>query len=199
MKIVACLFTLCCSFVLNAAGDYYSGEKKSAVCAACHGLKGISSNPEWPSLAGQHPSYFMKQLKDFQQGHDRSAGVMGPMVAGLSEQDMADLAVFYKSQPLPVGATPQNYLKTGEMLYRGGNFDKHITACIACHGPKGTGNAQAGFPVLSGQQAVYTRLQLQQFKDGKRRNDLNSIMRDISARMSPEDMDAVAHYMAGLH
>ena len=84
-------------------------------------------------------------------------------------------------------------------MYRGGDFNKHITACIACHGPKGTGNAQAGFPSISGQHAAYTIQQLQDFKEGKRKNDLNSIMRDISARMSIEDMEAVANYIAGLY
>lgn len=80
-----------------------------------------------------------------------------------------------------------------------GDYAKQITACIACHGPKGTGNAQAGFPALSGQHAQYTILQLELFKDKKRSNDLNGIMRDISAHMSTDDMAAVAYYIQGLH
>ncbi len=187
------------SLITNGTGDILAGEKKAQICAACHGAKGISVNPEWPNLAGQHLTYLIKQLKDFKQGHERVSLSMTPFITHLSDQDINDIAAFYHAQPIPKGATPQRYLKRGEMIYRGGDFEKHITACIACHGPKGTGNAQAGFPVLSGQQAKYMILQMQQFKDGKRRNDLNSIMRDISARMSPEDMDAVAYYMAGLH
>ena len=121
------------------------------------------------------------------------------MAINLSEQDMEDLAIFYAKQPIPQGKTAKKYLARGEQLYRGGDFSKHITACIACHGPKGTGNAQAGFPVVSGQQAAYTILQLEAFKSGQRSNDLNSIMHDISGRMSKEDMEAVANYMAGLY
>lgn len=64
---------------------------------------------------------------------------------------------------------------------------------------KGSGNAQAGFPLLSGQHAAYTIMQLQAFKDGKRTNDLNQIMQDISSKMSPEDMEAVAYYIQGLY
>lgn len=124
---------------------------------------------------------------------------MNALSASLTESEIKELANFYASQPLPQGSTPENYLKRGELLYRGGDFAKHITACIACHGPRGTGNAQAGFPVLTGQHALYTIQQLQAFKDGKRSNDLNSIMRDISARMSQEDMEAVAYYIQGLH
>lgn len=173
--------------------------EKAALCIACHGPQGISPNSKWPSLAGQHASYLIKQLQDFKKGTTRNAATMTAIMANLNDADMAELAVFYANQPLPTGATPENHLKRGEQLYRGGDFDKHITACIACHGPRGTGNSQAGFPVLSGQNAPYTIEQLQAFKDKKRANDLNSIMRDISARMSQDDMEAVAYYIQGLH
>lgn len=199
MKKIAFLLALCSTIAAFAAGDYQAGQEKSTVCAACHGEKGISVNPAWPSLAGQHAAYLAKQLNDFKKAQNREAPTMTALVANLSEQDINDLAAFYASLPLPEGITPKQYLKRGEQLYRGGDFSKHITACIACHGPSGQGNAQANFPVLSGQQAAYTIQQLQAFKDKKRSNDLNSIMRDISARMSADDMQAVANYVAGLH
>lgn len=199
MKKMVFIVILCKALFVHAEGNYQAGEEKSVTCVACHGQKGISNNPEWPSLAGQHAAYLVKQLQDFKQASTRSAAVMTPIVANLSEQDMADLAVYYSRLPLPSGTTPKQYLALGEQLYRGGDFNKHITACIACHGPRGTGNAQAGFPVLSGQQAPYTVQQMQAFKDHTRRNDLNAIMQDISARMSADDMQAVANYVAGLH
>lgn len=172
---------------------------KVALCTACHGQLGISTNPEWPNLAGQHASYLIKQLQDFQTANSRNVVTMTRLSSTLTEIEIKELADFYARQPLPKGNTPEKYFKRGELLYRGGDFAKHITACIACHGPQGTGNAQAGFPVLTGQHAQYTILQLQAFKNGKRSNDLNSIMRDISARMSQEDMEAVAYYVQGLH
>lgn len=199
MKKMVFFLSLCNSFVLFAAGVYQSGQEKSTVCTACHGPAGVSINPLWPSLAGQHSRYLIKQLLNFKQKKGREDPAMTPMAVNLSEQDMDDLAVFYSSQPLPKGSTPKKYLTRGEQLYRGGDFSKHITACIACHGPRGTGNAQAGFPVLSGQHAAYTVQQLQAFKINTRSNDLNSIMRDISARMSTADMEAVANYIAGLY
>lgn len=199
MKKIAFLLAIVYTFASFAAGNYQAGQEKSAVCVACHGPTGISTNPAWPSLAGQHATYLVKQLRDFKQAKSRNAPVMTPMVTNLSEQDMDDLAIFYAAQTPPESTTPEKYLKRGEQLYRGGDFNEHITACIACHGPTGLGNAQAGFPVLSGQQAPYTVQQLELFKTHKRANDINSIMRDISARMSTEDMVAVAHYVAGLH
>lgn len=193
------LLVFCSSLVAFADGNYQAGQGKSTICAACHGPTGVSSNPAWPSLAGQHAGYLAKQLRDFKKPQLRDASTMLPMVANLTDQDIEDLAAFYSAQAVPEGVTPEKYLKRGEQLYRGGDFTQHITACIACHGPSGRGNEQASFPMLSGQQAVYTAQQLQAFKDHKRNNDLNSIMRDISARMSTEDMVAVANYVAGLH
>jgi cytochrome c553 len=198
MKKLVFFLALWVNLVVNAAGNPQAGQEKSTVCAACHGPTGVSTNPIWPNLAGQYADYLYKQLIDF-KGKNRQSAVMTPLVANLSEQDMEDLAAFYATQPIPEGKTPRKYLKRGQELYRGGDFNQHITACIACHGPKGTGNAQAGFPVLSGQHAAYTIQQLQLFKDKKRSNDLNSIMHDISGRMSQEDMEAVAHYITGLY
>ncbi len=199
MKKIVLFLALYGTVTTYAAGIYKAGEEKSTVCAACHGPTGASSNPIWPNLAGQNVAYLVKQLHDFKQKKGRNDPTMAPMVAGLSDQDIDDLAIFYAHQPIPEGTTPKKYLARGEQLYRGGDIDKHITACIACHGPKGTGNKQAGFPVVSGQHAAYTVLQLQAFKDKKRSNDLNSIMHDISVRMDTDDMDAVANYMAGLY
>ena len=198
MKKIVFFLALFNAWATFAVGVYQAGQEKSITCAACHGATGVSINPIWPSLAGQHPGYLIKQLNDFKQ-KKRNNPLMSPMAINLSEQDMEDLAIFYAKQPIPQGKTAKKYLARGEQLYRGGDFSKHITACIACHGPKGTGNAQAGFPVVSGQQAAYTILQLEAFKSGQRSNDLNSIMHDISGRMSKEDMEAVANYMAGLY
>jgi len=80
-----------------AAGDAAAGKAKSAVCAACHGADGNSTNPLWPNLAGQHAPYLVKQLKDFKSGA-RKDPVMAPMAAPLSEQDMENLAAYFESQ-----------------------------------------------------------------------------------------------------
>lgn len=199
MKVMVFFLALCNTIAVFAAGNFQAGQEKSTTCAACHGPAGISLNPEWPSLAGQHTHYLIKQLHDMKDNHGRNVPVMTAIIAPLTEQDIADLATFYSKQPLPKNKTPQRYVNRGQQLYRGGDFTKQITACIACHGPQATGNAQAGFPVLSGQHANYTVQQLQAFKDNKRSNDLNAIMRDISKRMDNDDMIAVANYIAGLH
>lgn len=181
------------SFTLDAQ------EAKEVICAACHGPKGNSINPQWPNIAGQYPQYFIKQLKDMRNKGLRNVPEMNALVATLSEQEMIEWASYYYKMPLAHAKTPEKFFKRGEQLYRVGDYTKHIPPCIACHGPKGEGNAQAGFPVLSGQNAAYTLAQLHAFKNGKRTNDLNHIMHDMSRRMSDEDMEAVAYYISGLH
>lgn len=199
MKFFMMLFGLLISMTAFASGDMEAGKAKASVCAACHGEKGVSNNPIWPNLAGQHESYLIQQLEDYKAGKERDNASMTGMVANLSPQDMADLAAFYHQQPIAEGVASEAGLKRGEQLYRGGDFSKGITACIACHGPRGRGNAEAKFPMVTGQHAQYAVDQLLAFKSGKRKNDLNGIMRNIASHMSKEDMEAVANYMQGLH
>lgn len=80
------------------AGDIEAGEAKSAACVACHGPQGISPNPEWPNLAGQQEAYLLIQLKAYRDG-GRQHPLMSPMVQGLSDEDLADLAAYYHSLP----------------------------------------------------------------------------------------------------
>ena len=79
-----------------ADGDAEAGKLKSVTCAGCHGAEGVSSNPMWPSLAGQKEQYLAKQLRDFRDGK-RHNPVMSPMASGLTDQDIENLAAYYSS------------------------------------------------------------------------------------------------------
>jgi cytochrome c553 len=180
-------------------GSADAGRDKSATCAACHGVDGNSPAAEWPSLAGQHASYIVQQLRAFQSG-ERDEITMTPFAAGLSEQDMADIAAYYEAQtPVPRGADPE-HVSLGERIYRGGIADRGVAACIACHGPSGRGNPLAAYPVVSGQHANYTFNTLRQYAAGERRSDqgMGQVMRDIAAALREDEMRAVASYMQGL-
>jgi cytochrome c553 len=174
------------------------GQAKAAPCAACHGPDGNSINPEWPNLAGQHASYVVAQLKAFKDGGRVNANMV-PMVAGLSEQDMIDIAEYYSKQGPTIGTITVEQVAAGEALYRGGNKESGIPACMACHGPNGAGNPAAAYPALRGQHPTYTSIQLKAYRDGARTTDQQSIMRTIAARMSDEQIDSVARYLHALH
>ncbi len=181
-----------------AGGDASTGKTKSATCAGCHGADGNSVNPDWPNLAGQGAGYLDKQLKDFKQGARKNA-TMAPMAMALSEQDRADLAAFYASQPVKVGAADEALVEEGQKIYRGGNPASGLAACIGCHGPAGAGNPAAKFPAVGGQHAQYVVNQLNAFKSGERDNDAGKMMRNIAGKMSEQEMKAVASYIQGLH
>ena len=83
------------AMTVNAA-DIEAGKAKSAACAACHGSTGISPTPIWPNLAGQKEQYLLAQIKAFKDGTRQNAQ-MAPMVANLSDEDMANLAAYYAS------------------------------------------------------------------------------------------------------
>jgi cytochrome c553 len=210
MKKVTILFSLamgCASFGLvapaQAAGDAAAGKDKAATCAACHGADGNSAVPTFPKLAGQGEKYLLKQMKDIRDGA-RPVPTMAGQVDNMSDQDLADIAAFYASQPKSGGQTDPELLALGEKVYRSGVAERNVAACIACHSPTGAGNAPAGFPALAGQHAEYTASQLRAYRKGYeneagRTNDGDTkIMRTTAFGLSDGEIDAVSSYVAGL-
>ena len=80
-----------------AAGDHTAGQAKAATCIACHGADGNSTDPQYPRLAGQYADYLVHAMKSYQDGSRQNA-IMNGFAAGLSRQDIRDLAAFYAAQ-----------------------------------------------------------------------------------------------------
>ena len=183
------------------AADIDKGKEISASCIACHGQEGISPSSIWPNLAGQHASYLSKQLYEFKKGADgkRNNSIMYGISLALSDQDISDLSAYYASLKSSVGTTSDEYLVLGQSIYRGGNMEYKIQACMACHGPTGQGNAPAKIPSISGQHADYLYTQLKNFQSNARSNDPNKMMRNIVHRMTDAELKAVSQYIQGLY
>lgn len=180
-------------------GSAEAGKEKSLTCSACHGADGNSVNPEWPSLAGQHALYTLEQLQAYKNG-TRENVLMSSQAMIISDQDMRDLATYYETQVSAAKAVSNPDLVTrGKALYIGGDSDRGIAACIACHGPAGRGNPASPYPDISGQHAVYTAKQLRDYASGARMSDENQVMRNISSLLSEEDIEAVSSYIQGLY
>ena len=193
------LIGLCVSGAAAAAGNPEAGQQKAAPCAACHGLDGNSTNPQWPKLAGQNPEYIGSQLQAFKDGN-RQNPVMAPMAMGLSEEDMADLAAYFAKQRPQIGGADPTLAEAGGKLFRGGNKESGVSACMACHGPRGSGNGPAGYPKLAGQHAQYTKMQLEAYRRGERGSTpTGQIMQSVAKRMSNQEIEAVSSYIEGLH
>lgn len=181
-----------------AQGNAQAGEAKAAACAACHGATGNDSLlPNVPKIGGQGERYLLKQLQEIKAGV-RPVPLMEPVVAPMSEQDLADLAAFYAAQELPLGAVDPEKRALGEQLFRAGNEAIGVAACSACHAPNGKGNEAAGYPALSGQDVAYSELQLRAFRAGERNNDEAEVMRTTAARLNDAEIAALASYISGL-
>ena len=188
-------------------GDAAAGATKAATCTACHGLNGNSVNPEWPVLAGQNAAYLRDQITRFKTGK-RFNALIQPMVQPLTDQDIADLAAFFSTQTPTGHEADPSYWQAGEKLYRGGDANRGIPACMACHGPVGRGVPASGFPALQAQYSVYTVKQLNDYATGTRyTKDEKGVvqagpnaqmMNVIAARLSAEDRRNLASYIQGI-
>lgn len=205
MKKLALILTLLASCSTWAQGDIEAGKQKSATCAACHGQEGNSTLTQYPNIAGQHAGYLEKQLKEFKLGMEtqgkqgRLEPVMSGMAMPLTEQDIMDLSAYFASLPMADNTTLEEVVPEGKALYLAGDMERGITACVACHGPRGNGTSLSGFPKISGQHADYVKAQLEKFRSADRANDMNAMMRDIAKKLTDEDIDTLSKYVGGLH
>ncbi|WP_425387915.1 c-type cytochrome [Derxia gummosa] len=180
--------------------DAARGQATSALCAGCHGADGNAPAPTFPKLAGQHPEYIVKQLKNFKPKEggkpERENSVMLGMASTLTDQQMLDVAAYFGSQTqVPAVAATKEGAELGKKIWRAGIPSKNVPACAACHGPKGDG-MPAQYPRLAGQWAEYTEAQLVGFRQGTRLN--NAVMTTVASRLSDKEIKAVADFAAGL-
>lgn len=170
-------------------------SRNVTACIACHGAAGNSTIAQNPKLAGQHGAYIQKQLMDF-KGAGRNNPVMTPIAKALTEQDIENvIAYLAKQKPAPGAAKNKDTIELGKKIFRGGIADKNVPACAACHSANGAG-IPAQFPRLAGQHQDYTTAQLTAFRAGTRKN--GDQMNKIASRMSDQEIQAVADYVAGL-
>ncbi|MDE1242615.1 c-type cytochrome [Vibrio aestuarianus] len=205
MKKLALILSLLASCSVWAQGSIEAGKAKSQTCVACHGADGNSLITTYPKLAGQHAKYTEKQLIELRLGmtsggkQGRYDPVMSGMAMPLSDEDISDLSAYFASLPISANSTPEDVVKTGKALYSGGDAERGLTACIACHGPRGNGTELSGFPKISGQHADYIKAQLQKFREGSRNNDMNGMMQDVAKKLTDADIEILSKYVGGLH
>lgn len=184
-----------------AKGDAAAGQAKSAICAACHGMDGNSQVATWPKLAGQHEQYLVRQANLIKSGA-RLVPEMAGIIPGLSEQDIEDISAYFASQTNSGGVADESMIELGERIYRAGNAESGVPACMACHGPAGEGNPLSGYPALSGQHSVYVAKTLTRFRAGDNWGEKDApsqIMNGSAAELTDEEIQAVSSYVQGLH
>lgn len=186
-----------------------------SVCGACHGVNGVSSVPAQPNLGGQNVKYLYKQLTDFKSGL-RKNPIMTAQVAKLTDQDLANVAGYYASQPRwGVGYANPAYAQTAQKLYFGGNSSRGVIPCAGCHGGKGNGNDFAAFPRIGGQHAAYIATQLKLFRAAGREDEVadstqtrvndsakkgeKGMMQVVASKLSDSDIKMLSDFISALH
>jgi cytochrome c553 len=159
-------------------------------CTMCHGPRGISEANS-PNLAGQYPEVIVKQLLDYQHG-DRTSAIMQSLAAGLTRQNIDDLAAYYSYLPKPRNA-PVTDMSIVPALVRVGDPMRNIAPCASCHGGI---DRKAGAPWLEGMPKEYLVQQLAAFAEGRRRNDSHAQMRNMARAMTAQEIDAVSDFYA---
>jgi cytochrome c553 len=173
----------------GGAADLEAGRGKIEVCVPCHGIEGNSTNPAMPSLAGQPPLYTYYQLLQFREGQ-RIDPQMSPVVVGLSDADMQDMAAYYAAQTpvAPRGTGDPARLEAGRKLVQ-------THHCDSCHVPGLVG--QKHIARLAGQHYEYLRKQLRAYK-AQTRTDLDGSMTMAAQPLSAEDIEILAYYLSHL-
>jgi cytochrome c553 len=164
-------------------------EQKAQLCAACHGENGVPQQKTTPAIWGQQLGYLYLELRDFKSGA-RKNDQMAAVVATLERDDMMALAQYFSQKPWPNLAQPRASDAVAALALRAST----AVVCTSCHqeGYKGEGTQ----PGLAGQEKDYLAQTMTDFRDGKRAN--NPGMSDLMKAISPDDIAALAEYLAGL-
>lgn len=176
------------------------GSNGATACVACHGEDGAgNAAANYPRLSELTAAYMVRQLEAYRNG-SRSSPIMAPIAAALTAEESQAVSEYYARQDAPVKATTDDaeLLARGRHLALEGDWDNEIPSCVSCHGPGGKGLGGAHFPALAGQHAGYITSQIQAWQNDERSNDADRLMQAISARLSEEQVQAVAAYFANL-
>lgn len=181
-------------------GDIKAGEKKVAMCIGCHGIAGYQASfPEIhkvPMISGQGAKYIMAALTAYQKGERRHPTMRG-IAEGLSEQDIADVAIYYEAHgrseaktELPKAA--EGSAKMTALLAKGG--------CVACHGDNFNKPLDPSYPKIAGQHGDYLFVALKSYKAEKAAlvGRSNGVMAGIAGQFSNAELKELASYVASL-
>jgi len=163
------------------------GRDRTVLCNTCHGQDGMAVKPLTPNLAGQNPVYIVDQFQRYGDGR-RNDYWMSSLAKTLSEEDKIKIALYFAEMEMKPSGGGNAALQTqGEQLFK--------QVCVTCHGQDGRG--QEGYARLAGQRFDYVVKMLKEFRDrtGKR---TNVWMTSVAIRLSDQDIEAVATYLANL-
>ena len=158
------------------------------VCALCHALDGLPPMARFPRLAGQRPDYIIKQVRDIRHGRrDNDGGQMQAIVTEVEDSDLAAIAAWFASQPAPEPSAPDGDAEAGAVLFA-------AKGCGGCH--RAAPPSGLTPPHIAAQHERYLAKQLADFRDGRRGNDPDGVMRAVASGLTDADIASLAAYLA---
>ncbi|WP_338074242.1 c-type cytochrome, partial [Halochromatium glycolicum] len=130
-----------------------SAAMLSHTCAGCHGTLGASAGEVMPTIAGMDKGYLVEVLEDYKDDV-RPSTIMGRIMRGYSDQEIAAIASFFAAQPWVSTERPID----GELADQGELI--HQQRCETCHSEGGRGQ-DARSPRLAGQWGPYIEYALE--------------------------------------
>lgn len=173
----------------SAAAPAETIEEKAAICGVCHGLEGVPEDKSTPIIWGQNAGYLYLQFRDFQKGARKNLQ-MTVVARNLVKEDALALAEYFSAKPWPnAGASPASKAETSVAT----TAIKSVV-CTSCHLDEFQGDSSV--PRLAGQEREYLLKTMTDFRDRTRAN--NPGMSDLMNTVTPEQLEAIAAYLAGL-
>ena len=164
-------------------------EEKAGVCGGCHGADGKSIDKTIPVIWGQQAGYIYIQLRDFKRG-DRKSDIMQPIASSMERDDMQTIAEYFSKKPWADLGQPR---ASKEISESASNANRSV-GCTGCHLDHFQGDGTV--PRLAGQSREYLARTMNDFRTRARGN--NPGMSDLMLATSPDDLAALAEYLAGL-
>jgi len=174
--------------------------QRTLACTVCHGKEGRAApDGYYPRIAGKPAGYLYNQLLNFREGR-RHYGLMTRLLDPLSEPYMLEIAQHFASLDLPypppqAASVPAEVLERGRRVTIEGVASAQVPACVQCHGERLTGVAP-NVPGLLGVSRDYLNSQLGAWRAGQRRAHAPDCMAQVARRLAPEDLTAVAAWLA---
>jgi cytochrome c553 len=201
MKWFALLVLACCAALARAAPVFEDTiAQRTLACTACHGKQG-RAGPDgyYPRIAGKPAGYLYNQLLNFRDAR-RHYGLMARLLDPLSDAYLFEIAEHFASLDLPYPAPqpatlPPAVVQRGQVLATQGDAGTQVPACVQCHGERLTG-VLPNIPGLVGLPRDYLNSQLGAWRAGQRRAHAPDCMAQIARRLTPEDLTAVASWLA---
>jgi cytochrome c553 len=181
----------CLLLLLAAAFAAAAADERLVQCLACHGVNGQSATPLVPSLGAQQPAYVLIQLYMFRENL-RHSDAMNEMAKNLTDDDLRTLSEAVGRLPTPMPpAEPADAarMQRGEALAQSDH-------CLSCHNPDLSGHDN--IPRLANQREDYLAAALAAYKSNQRAG-YDGTMAEVTATISPAQIDDLAYYISHFH